>query len=88
MGAEENIEIANKYIEQGTKNGSWILIKNIHVAIGWLTQFEKVWENQRLHKNTRLFLVSEFTEKIPRGIVKNSLKIVYEFSEGIVDSMY
>lgn len=36
MGAEENNEVANKIIDQATKNGTWAIIKNIHISISWL----------------------------------------------------
>lgn len=87
MGAEENIELANKMVEQGAKTGSWVIIKNIHISISWLSSFERLWSNQKVHKNCRVFLISEFTEKIPNRIIQNSFKIVYEFSEGILNSM-
>ena len=33
LGSDESYEQANKLIERGLKEGQWVLIKNVHLAI-------------------------------------------------------
>ena len=86
LGSEESYEMANKLVEKGIREGQWILIKNVHLAIQWLTNLERILSKSNPNKNFRIFLASEFTSKIPSSLLKMSYKISYEFSEGIKQS--
>ncbi|KPA85750.1 dynein heavy chain cytosolic putativee [Leptomonas pyrrhocoris] len=63
MGSMESIESADAYLAQTTKEGGWMLLKNVHLALGYMDKLEKQLHFQRseqqIHKNFRLFLTAE-----------------------------
>ncbi|KPI89424.1 putative dynein heavy chain cytosolic [Leptomonas seymouri] len=63
MGSMESIESADSYLAQTTKEGGWLLLKNVHLALGYMDKLEKQLHFQRseqqLHKGFRLFLTAE-----------------------------
>jgi dynein heavy chain 1, cytosolic len=63
MGSVESIENADAYLAQATKEGGWVLLKNVHLALGYMDKLEKQLHFQRseqqIHKSFRLFLTAE-----------------------------
>ncbi|AYU78810.1 Cytoplasmic dynein 1 heavy chain (DYNC1H1), putative [Leishmania donovani] len=63
MGSMESIENADAYLAEATKLGGWVLLKNVHLARGYMDKLEKQLHFQRsegqLHKEFRLFLTAE-----------------------------
>ena len=63
MGSVESIENADAYLVQTTREGGWMLLKNVHLALGYMDKLEKQLHFQRsegqIHKNFRLFLTAE-----------------------------
>ena len=41
IGSQEGFDLAEKAINNATKNGTWVLLKNVHLAPGWLNELEK-----------------------------------------------
>ncbi|GET88580.1 dynein heavy chain, putative [Leishmania tarentolae] len=63
MGSIESIKNADAYLAEATKMGGWVLLKNVHLARGYMDKLEKQLHFQRsegqLHKEFRLFLTAE-----------------------------
>lgn len=83
MGSDEGFELAEKTIVAAAKAGSWVLLKNIHLAPAWLVQLEK-----KLHtlapKNTfRLFMTAEIHPKLPANLLRLSQVFVFEPPPGV-----
>lgn len=69
--------IAESLLESGVKRGHWILLQNCHLLASWLKVLEKILnEMKETHKDFRLWLTTEPTDKFPLGILQRSLKIV------------
>jgi hypothetical protein len=70
MGAK-----AAELIETAAVRGLWVMLQNCHLLQRWLKTLEKILERlHKPHKNFRLWLTSEPTDKFPLGILQHSLK--------------
>lgn len=77
---------ATQLVETGGQRGFWIMLMNCHLLTGWLkNSLEKLLEGslEKPHKEFRLWLTTQPTDKFPLGILQKSLKIVTEPPDGI-----
>lgn len=67
---------AAELIEAGAARGLWVMLQNCHLLPRWLKNLEKILERlQKPHKEFRLWLTSEPTDKFPLGVLQRSLKV-------------
>ncbi|CCW66307.1 unnamed protein product [Phytomonas sp. Hart1] len=63
MGSAESTVCADHYLENGSKTGCWVLLKNMHLARTYLDSVERYLHHQEsavtVHTNFRLFLTIE-----------------------------
>ncbi|KAL7421138.1 dynein heavy chain [Cryptotrichosporon argae] len=83
MGSAEGFTLADQAIANAARTGSWVLLKNVHLAPGWLAQLEK-----RLHSllpavGFRLFLTMETSPVIPVNILRQSRVVMNEPPPGV-----
>ena len=75
---------AEQLLEAGYKRGHWVLLQNCHLLASWLKTLERILSEMKdPHKDFRLWLTTEPTEKFPIGILQRSLKIVTEPPDGL-----
>ena len=87
IGSQESYKRADKAIEAAASRGSWVLLKNVHLAPRWLSQVEKKINRLKPHKNFKLFLTMEFNPKVPTTLIRESSTFVFEPPDGIKASM-
>ncbi|CAM9109021.1 unnamed protein product [Choristocarpus tenellus] len=76
--------LAELMMEQGYQKGHWVLLQNCHLLASWLKNLEKSLELMKSpHKDFRLWLTTEPTDKFPLGILQRSLKVVTEPPDGL-----
>eukprot|EP01040_Poterioochromonas_malhamensis_P005875 gene5875-6317_t len=76
--------IAEQLLDVGYKRGHWILLQNCHLLASWLKVLEKILNEMKdPHKEFRLWLTTEPTDKFPLGILQRSLKVVTEPPDGL-----
>ena len=76
--------LALKMVEHGYTHGHWVLLQNCHLLESWLRQLDNFLANMtQPHKDFRLWLTTEPTDKFPLGILQRSLKIVTEPPDGL-----
>lgn len=76
--------IAEQLMEAGYKRGHWVLLQNCHLLVSWLKVLEKMLNEMRdPHKDFRLWLTTEPTDRFPLGILQRSLKVVTEPPDGL-----
>lgn len=76
--------IAEQLLEVGHKRGHWVLLQNCHLLASWLKTLEKMLNSMKNpHKDFRLWLTTDPTDKFPLGILQRSLKIVTEPPDGL-----
>ncbi|KAM3486950.1 hypothetical protein MY8738_000076 [Beauveria namnaoensis] len=87
MGSNEGLASADKAIAGAAETGSWVLVKNVHLAPTWLQSLEKRMESLNPHKDFRLFLSMESSPKIPVNLLRASRVLMYEQPAGIRANM-
>ncbi|KAJ4680103.1 dynein heavy chain [Exophiala dermatitidis] len=87
MGSDESAASADKAITSAAANGSWVLIKNVHLAPQWLQSLEKRLSALKPHQDFRLFLSMESSPKIPVNLIQASRTLVYEQPAGMRANM-
>ena len=87
MGSSEGVSSADKAISNATANGSWVLIKNVHLAPIWLQSLEKRLSSLKPHSDFRLFLSMETSLKIPVNLLRSSRVLMHEQPAGVRANM-
>ena len=59
MGSQEGYRLADQAIAAAIQNGSWVFLKNVHLAASWLSQLEKQIQSLNPPKSFHLFLTME-----------------------------
>ncbi|CAK5279895.1 unnamed protein product [Mycena citricolor] len=84
MGSPEGFKLADDAIAAASRQGTWVLLKNVHLASAWLGQLEKKLQTLNPHRNFRLFLTMEANpSSIPVNILRQSRLIMNEPPPGI-----
>ncbi|XP_077971534.1 cytoplasmic dynein 1 heavy chain 1-like isoform X1 [Styela clava] len=83
IGSAEGFSQAEKAINSASRSGRWVLLKNVHLAPGWLVQLEKKLHSLQPHAQFRLFLTMEITPKIPVNLLRAGRVIVFESPPGV-----
>ena len=87
MGSNEGLASADKAIANAAQTGSWVLIKNVHLAPTWLQSLEKRMESLNPNPDFRLFLSMESSPKIPVNLLRASRVLMYEQPAGVRANM-
>ncbi|KAJ3336987.1 hypothetical protein HDU93_001788 [Gonapodya sp. JEL0774] len=87
MGSAEGYALADAAIAQAIKSGTWVLLKNVHLASQWLGHLEKRLTTIKPNKGFRLFLTTETSPKVPANLLRLSRVLMFEPPPGIKASM-
>lgn len=87
MGTKDGFKVADDGIAKACKTGGWVMLKNVHLAVEWLSDFEKKLYTMNPHQNFRLFLTMEFNPKIPANLIRLSRVYVFEPPSGVKASL-
>lgn len=85
-------ELAKRRIEEGNKEGHWIMLENIHLMPSWLPELEKILDAYQAeagagNHNFKLFLTADPSPEIPIGILDRSIKLTNEPPQGLKANM-
>lgn len=87
IGSPEAFDEAETAIKLAARSGSWVLLKNVHLAPSWLVQLEKTVYKLSLNEQFRLFLTMEINPKVPTTLIRASNLLMFEPPSGIKASM-
>lgn len=87
MGSPEGFVDAEKAISSGSQSGGWVMLKNVHLATEWLQSLEKTMYGLSARPDFRLILTSEMSGKLPKTLLKQSLKLMFEAPKGVRSSL-
>ncbi|CAL4067976.1 unnamed protein product, partial [Meganyctiphanes norvegica] len=83
IGSAEGFGLADKAINTAIKNGTWVMLKNVHLAPSWLIQLEKKLHSLNPNANFRLFLTMEINPRLPVNLLRAGRILVFEPPPGI-----
>lgn len=69
---------ATQFVESSASRGHWLMLMNCHLLTSWLKgKLEKMLETlEKPHRDFRLWLTTQPTDKFPLGILQKSLKVI------------
>jgi dynein heavy chain len=81
---------AEKYIDNGRRNGDWVCLQNCHLAASWMSDLERIQEQQvegDTHADYRLWLTSMPSTKFPVPVLQSGIKLTNEPPKGLRANM-
>ena len=87
MGSNESMSSADTALASAAANGTWVLVKNVHLSADWLQNLVKRIDSLKPSENFRLFLSMETSPKIPSSLLRASRVLLYEQPAGIRANM-
>jgi len=85
LGQGQDVVAMNR-LDNGHKEGHWVVLENIHLMPVWLYELEKKLDEfaaQGSHPEFRVFLSAEPSQDIPIGILERSIKLTCEPPQGL-----
>ena len=87
IGSPEGFGLAETALAAAASKGTWLLLKNVHLAPAWLVTIEKRLHTLTPHADFRLFLTAEMSELLPRSLLRVAQVFVFEKPPGIRASL-
>ena len=78
LGSPEAIGMADRAIISAARSGSWVLIKNAHLAPVWLAQLPSRLASQKPHERCRIFLTCELSPSVPPSFIRAARIVMHE----------
>eukprot|EP00762_Andalucia_godoyi_P003304 ANDGO_06532.mRNA.1 Dynein heavy chain len=89
LGDADSIVEAESLLNSATRSGSWLLLKNVHLALNWIETLDKrlATLSQMSRPSFRLFLSSESNSALPSTLLRRSFILMNEAAPGIQASV-
>ena len=83
LALEENNDSSFLTFKDCLKNGTWLLLKNCHLAPLWLDKLESELSRDNIHKDFKLWLTAEAVDNFSKTILRRSVKLSVEAPPGL-----
>ncbi|XP_074038391.1 dynein cytoplasmic heavy chain beethoven [Leptinotarsa decemlineata] len=74
-------------LKKCSDSGTWLILKNLHLVTYWLPVLTQNLKSAGANSKFRLWLISEPSSNFNFVLAQNSLKVVYETSQGIKSNL-
>lgn len=78
LGSPEAMGMADRAILSAARTGTWVLIKNAHLAPVWLAQLPSRLVSQKPHELCRVFLTCELSPSVPPSFIHAARIVMHE----------
>jgi dynein heavy chain len=83
--------VARKAIENGAAHGSWVILQNCHLGLGFMEEIETLIVPEGpfpIHEDFRLWITCEQHPRFPLGLLQKTLKVTNEPPKGLRAGLY
>ncbi|CAD7937232.1 unnamed protein product [Amoebophrya sp. A120] len=88
MGEGQEI-VAMEKMKNGFLNGSWVILQNCHLGIGFMSQQEDILgKTPEISEDFRLWITCEITKAFPIGLLQMAIKVTLEPPAGLKAGLY
>ena len=87
IALEENNSQSYEVFKKCLKDGTWLLLKNCHLAPLWLDKLETHLSSDDINSDFRLWLTAEEISSFSKAILRRSLKLSVEAPPGLRRSL-
>ena len=88
MGEGQEV-IAWDKMKAGFLTGSWVVLQNCHLGLGFMNQLEEILtKTPEIDEEFRLWITCEVTNKFPIGLLQMSIKVTMEPPMGLKAGLY
>merc|ERR1740117_1327001 len=88
MGEGQEV-VAFEKMKQGFLAGTWVILQNCHLGIGFMNQQEEILgKTPEIDEEFRLWITCEITARFPIGLLQMAIKVTLEPPAGLKAGMF
>jgi len=91
MGSAEGFETAESMLGLAAKQGTWVMLKNVHLCVDWLRETLvkrlQAFTISNTHEDFRVFITSEINPRLPTSLLRVCDVVVAQAPTGIRASL-
>merc|ERR1719221_273480 len=82
-------KVAREKMKQGFLAGTWVILQNCHLGIGFMNQQEEILgKTPEIDEDFRLWITCEITPRFPIGLLQIAIKVTLEPPAGLKAGLY
>lgn len=85
MGEEQEKPAESKIVNEGFRDGKWLILNNCHLSLDFMAKMEEVLnpKNKEVHEDFRLWITCQESPEFPLGLLQMAIKVTNEPPRGL-----